>query len=47
MDLSLFSEAEESIVALINDYKDMEKQQLGSGQDTAAKDFIERIKVLA
>jgi tubulin epsilon len=47
MDLTLFSEAEESILALINDYGNMEKQQLGTGQDTAAKDFIERIKVLA
>lgn len=48
MDIELFSEAEESIVDLINDYKTMEKQQIGTDTTTqAASDFIERVKILA
>lgn len=48
MDIELFSEAEQSIVELINDYKTMEKQQLGADTTSeATADFIERVKVLA
>ena len=48
MDIELFSEAEQSIVDLINDYKTMEKQQIGTDTTTqAASDFIERVKILA
>lgn len=49
MDISLFNEAEESILGLISDYRNMEQQQLGIANepDSAAADFIERIKILA
>ncbi len=46
MDMNLFVEANNSINELINDYAEMEKQQLRFSRSDASE-LIERVKILA